>query len=84
MKEDYLFCFPGQRPSEDGTTHKGKNLFISERSQTYLQKLISIIKIGSKTEMGELLRLHYLLLLLYRLFLFHQIFECDEQLKGLM
>ena len=48
--------------SKDGTTHKGKNLFISERNQTYLQKLISIIKIGSKT---EILRLHYLLLLLY-------------------
>ena len=79
--------------SKDGTTHKGKNLFISERSQTYLQKLISIIKIGSKTEMRELLKLHYLLLLLYvsqvhklrlyRLFLFHQIFGCDEQLKDL-
>ena len=44
--------------------------------------------------MRELLRLHYLLLLLYvsqvhelrlyRLLLFHQIFECDEQLKDLM
>ena len=84
----------GLAPSKDGTTHKGKNLFISERSQTYLQKLISIIKIGSKTEMRELLRLHYLLLLLYvsqvhklrlyRLFSFHKIFECNEQLKDLM
>ena len=43
--------------------------------------------------MGELLRLHYLLpllyvsqvhkLRLYRLF-FHQIFECDQQIKDLM
>ena len=62
---DYLLLISCTTSSKDGTTRKGKNLFISERSQTYLQKLISIIKIGSKTEMRELLRLHYLLLLLY-------------------
>ena len=62
---DYLLLICWTTSSKDGTTHKGKNLFISERSQTYLQKLISITKIGSKTEMRELLRLHYLLLLLY-------------------
>ena len=65
QKGDYLLLISWTTSSKDGTTHKGKNLFISERSQTYLQKLIFIIKIGSKTEMGELLRLHYLLLLLY-------------------
>ena len=49
---DYLLLISWTTSSKDGTTHKGKNLFISERNQTYLQKLISIIKIS-------FLHLHY-------------------------
>ena len=41
---DYLLLISWTTSSKDGTTQKGKNLFISERSQTYLQKLISIRK----------------------------------------